>query len=79
MAGQNFTVENADAGKDWPTAYDVKAAHRALHNLDDALLKRIPVLPVGTRLKQGATYIDLAQSRRAEFTATANMEVRPAS
>ena len=36
-------------------------------------LKQIPVLWAGARLEQGATYIDLRDPRRREFTATGDM------
>jgi hypothetical protein len=78
LAGQNFTVNNADAAKDWPSAFDNKTIHRALGELlDDAALKQVPVLPVGTRLEQGATYIDLHQQTPVPFTATSIMEAGP--
>ena len=54
------------------TAFDVKPVHRALDGLNDEELKQIPVLEAGTRLQQGATYLDLA---RGEFTATGEMAV----
>ena len=40
--------------------------------LDDAL-KQIPILWPDARLEQGATYIDLRDPRRREFTATGDM------
>jgi hypothetical protein len=74
MAGQNFTVRNADAGKDWPTAFDIKDLHRALSEfLHDDDLKQIPVVPTGSRLVQGKTYVDLAAWPGTEFKAMANM------
>jgi hypothetical protein len=78
LAGQNFTVGNADAGQDWPTAYDVKKLHRVLSEiLDDDELAQVPVLPPGTRLEQGAIYLDLRHRPAVPFTATANMEAGP--
>jgi hypothetical protein len=75
LAGQNFSVRNADAGKDWPTAFDDKTLHRELSDrFDDDLLKGIPVLPAGTRLRQGATYVDLRHRPLDPFTATADIE-----
>ena len=56
--------------KDTRTAYDVKGAHRLLHELSDDQLKQIPVLPRGTQLGQGATYIDLNHLDRGEFVPT---------
>ena len=55
------------------TAYDQKAAHRHLANYTDDELKQIPILPTGSRLAQGATYLDLAERQPREFTATAEM------
>jgi hypothetical protein len=60
-----------------PTAYNVEEVHRLLQGFSDAELKRIPVLPEGSRLEQGATYIDLADPARREFTATSDIHVRP--
>lgn len=78
LAGQNLTARNANAGKDWRTAYDVKELHRQLGDLlGDGELKQVPVVPLGKRLEQGATYIDLQQEPPIEFTATASMEAKP--
>src|SRR5687767_3916455 len=76
LAGRNFTVRNADTGIDeWPTAFDLKELHRQLSGtFDDDELKAIPVAPPGTRLKQGATYVDLREQPPLERTATADME-----
>jgi len=38
-----------------PSAYDLKAVHRHLHQLADSDLKQLPILPPGSRLEQGAT------------------------
>jgi hypothetical protein len=51
------------------TAYELKAAHRSLKGLTDDELKQIPILPVGTRQEQGATYIDLKDHDPQEITA----------
>ncbi len=45
---------------------------RGSSSTDDEL-KRIPVVPAGQRLKQGATYLDLSDPARREFTASAGM------
>ena len=60
-----------------PTAYDVKEAHLLLIDFSDDQLKQIPILPAGSRLEQDATYINLIDPHRAEFTALANMVARP--
>jgi hypothetical protein len=60
-----------------PTAYDVTEVHRLLQGFSDAELKQIPVLPEGSRLEQGAKYIDLADPARREFTATGDVHVQP--
>lgn len=74
LAGQNVGLENSGQEKMAPTAYDLKAMHRSLADFSDAELKQINVLPQGTRLKQGATYIDLQDPERKEFTAMGHME-----
>ena len=56
--------------KDARTAFDVKGAHRRLRELSDDQLRQIPILPQGSPLEQGATYIDLRDLDRGEFTAT---------
>ena len=67
----------SEAAKDAPTAYELKALHDRLQGYSDDELKQIPVLPEGTRLEQGATYIDLRESQGREFTATGNMVAGP--
>jgi len=59
------------------TAYDVKEAHRRLSDFTDDQLKRIPIMPEGSRLEQDATYLDLADPEPKEFKATSGMEARP--
>jgi hypothetical protein len=51
------------------TAFDLKDVHDALRGLTDDELKQIPVMPDGARLEEGATYLDLADPTRTEFTA----------
>jgi hypothetical protein len=58
---------------EYQTAFDVKPVHARLQAVPDDQLKRIPVLPRGTRLEQGATYLDLLAERPEEFTATAEI------
>ena len=54
------------------TAYEIKDAHERWANFDGDELKQIPVLAQGTRLKQGATYLDLYASPPTEFKAMGN-------
>ncbi|HEX2191142.1 MAG TPA: hypothetical protein VHG51_19695 [Longimicrobiaceae bacterium] len=74
MAGQNVGAQAADREQGLRTAYDVKPLHREMSGWEDDDLKRIPVLPEGQRLQQGATYLDLGDPGRGEFTAMGNME-----
>jgi hypothetical protein len=80
MAGQNLGVHGPGPNTDLErarTAYDVKELHRRFHDMDDDILKAIPVLPPGVRLEQGATYLDLAAEQPREFTAGGNMTSGP--
>jgi hypothetical protein len=72
LAGQNIGGPSEMRERMTRTAYDVKAVHRALRDMKDDELKQIPVIDAGTRLQQGATYLDLEQGA---FTATAEMSV----
>jgi hypothetical protein len=74
MAGRNVPGQGPNPARDGSarTAYDVKAVHKRLNNLTDDELKAIQILPEGTRLQQGATYINLLGDRR-EITATGDM------
>src|SRR2546423_998277 len=73
-AGMNYDLEGPHPEKLTRTAYDLKAAHRQLREFPDDDLKRIPILPEGSRLEQGATYINLKEETPQEFTATGGME-----
>lgn len=74
MAGQNIGMHSADREQGLPTAYDLKSVHRSLQGFQDDDLKQFSVVPEGGRLQQGATYIDLNDPERTEFTATGDME-----
>ena len=69
---------NAGPGSPHPsdlglTAADVKRLRAELPDLDDADLRNIPLVPPGSRLAQGATYVDLADPDRQPFTAMGDM------
>jgi hypothetical protein len=78
-AGQNEGIqglhpEKADGVR---TAYDIKSLHNRLDGFTDDELKQLVVLPVGSRLEQNATYIDLRADEPQEFTARGDMEAGP--
>jgi hypothetical protein len=55
------------------TAYDVKELYGKLGDLTNDELKNIPIVPLGSRLEQGAKYLDLAHLEQDEFVATGGM------
>ncbi|HEX8694521.1 MAG TPA: hypothetical protein VF746_19010 [Longimicrobium sp.] len=77
MAGQNVGNPSGDREVGLRTAFDVKSVHRSLSGLPDDELKQVPILEEGTRLQQGATYLDLAHPERGELTATGDMAAGP--
>ncbi len=76
-AGLNYGQAGDDPNQIAPTAYDIPELHRSLSGFTDDELKQIPVIQPGTRLEQGAVYIDLQKPDRAEFKALGNMEAGP--
>ena len=76
MSGQNIGPLSASSERGVRTAYDVKEVHQTLGELGDEELKRIPILPAGTRLQQGATYVDLRGLERTPFTAMGDMTAK---
>ena len=74
MAGQNTGAESIQPGRFERTAMDIdKLQH--LEDFSDDELKQIPILKPGTRLQQGATYINLNDPDREEFTGVGDMTV----
>ena len=55
------------------SADEIKRMHTILAALTGDELKAITVLPAGTRLEQGAKYIDLRHLEQGEFVATSSM------
>jgi hypothetical protein len=51
----------------------VKALHATLADLTDDELKQLPIVTIGSRLEQGAKYIDLQHMEQGEFVATAGI------
>jgi hypothetical protein len=77
LAGQNIGSEPRHPAEPEMTAWHLRKRGHDLRGLDDNDLKQVPVLREGTRLQQGATYVDLTQSHPQEFRATANMRAEP--
>lgn len=77
LAGQNYGTLGPEPEKSGRTAYDDKAVHDLLQDIPDDELKLIPIMPEGSRLEQGATYIDLGDIHPREFTAMGNMTAGP--
>lgn len=69
--GQNHGEMPQPGKPDHPTARDLKEIHLKFAEYSDDELDRIPIVPIGTRLEQGATYIDLQDDQPFEFTASA--------
>ncbi|MBV8694039.1 MAG: hypothetical protein JO183_00940 [Ktedonobacteraceae bacterium] len=71
LAGENHGPSSLEGYE--VSAYDVKELHNRLGDLTDDELKGIMIVPVGSRLEQGAKYIDLQHLEQGEFTATADI------
>lgn len=63
-------------GITYPAA-SIKEMHNKLADLTNDELKNIGIIPTGTRLEEGAEYIDLNHLERGAFTADASMIARP--
>ncbi len=74
MAGRNHGLEGPHPEKDALNAADIKELHSLLKDYTNDQLKQITLLPHGSRLEQGAKYVDLNDPERHEFTAMAGME-----
>ena len=75
FAGNNDGADSAQNEKAAPSAYEFKELHGKFPQLDNADLKNIPILPGGTRLDQGATYLDLMNPDKGEYSAVGNETV----
>jgi hypothetical protein len=58
-------------------ANDFKELHTILADLTDDELKRIEIIPTGTRLQQGSKYIDLSHLENGELVASGDMVTEP--
>jgi hypothetical protein len=73
LAGQNIGQESEQRERTDMTAFHLRKRGYELRGLDDNDLKQVPVLAEGTRLQQGATYVNLADDEPREFRATGNV------
>jgi hypothetical protein len=73
LGGQNIGAPADEVGSPSLTAFHLRKRGRDVGGLDDEELKQVPLVAVGSRLQQGATYVNLAGDSRQEFTATAEI------
>jgi hypothetical protein len=73
LAGQNIGEASESRVEYASTAFHVRKQGYELRGLDDEELKQVPVVAEGTKLQQGATYVDLTDLAPEEFTATGEM------
>jgi hypothetical protein len=59
------------------SAADVRAEHRVLREVPDAILRGIPLLDQGSVLQRRSEYLDLHDPARADFRAEGGEVVRP--
>jgi hypothetical protein len=77
LAGQNIGPPSGELGSAQLTAFHLRKQGHAVGGLDDEELKQVPLVPAGSRLQQGATYVNLAGNPYEEFTATAEITASP--
>ena len=79
MEGQNRGMEgqHPEKAEGVRTAHSIKDLHNRMEGYNDTDLQAIPIMPVGARLEQGATYIDLREDNPQEFSARGDMETGP--
>src|SRR5690348_4719333 len=73
FAGGNYGLRGPAIVDYERSANDIKDLHTKLADLTDDELKNIVIVSEGSRLEQGATYIDLRHLERGEFVAEASM------
>ena len=73
LAGQNIGAASDSAREAEWTAFHLRKAGLDNTVVNDEELKQVPLVPEGTRLQQGATYVDLMRDPTQEFTARADM------
>ena len=73
LAGSNFGQEGPHHEKNAPVAVNMKEFQQQFPEFTNDVLQQIPVLLPGTRLDQGASYVDMKDPNRQEFKARADM------
>jgi hypothetical protein len=76
-AGMNQGMEGQHPEWYGRSGASIKELHTRLADLTNDQLKQLVILPEGSRLKQGAKYLDLERLDQGEFVATAGMSVEP--
>lgn len=76
-AGLNHGLDGQNPEKAGLNAYDIKELHEKLKDFTNDELRQITIIPHGGRLEQTATYIDLNDPKREEFTAMGAIEAEP--
>ena len=74
MAFSNQPARQSNPEQHPRTLRDDKELHARYRDWSDDDLGQVRLVPHGTRLDQGATYMDLAENTPREFTATADMQ-----
>jgi hypothetical protein len=72
MEGQNIGASSKSSNLLARTAADLDVLAGRLDNFSRDELSQIPIVPVGTKLKQGAVYLDMRIPAPVPFTATAD-------
>jgi hypothetical protein len=79
LSGQNIgQASDAQVQMEW-NAFHLRKRGLDLGGVNDEELKQVPIVAEGERLQQGATYIDLQDNPRQEFTARGNMAAGPSN
>jgi hypothetical protein len=74
-AGMNHDMEGQHPEWKGRSGASIKELHTRLADLTNDELEQLTILPTGSRLKQGAKYLELEHLDQGEFVATARMSV----
>jgi hypothetical protein len=72
MEGQNIGASSKPSNLKAPTAAEIDVLGGRLGSFSRDELSQIPIVPVGSKLKQGAVYLDMRIPTPVPFTATAD-------